>query len=98
MNMDDPPSDLEFESQVVDFHNTHEGLPLTRNQSNPWSPILNAHVREKFLPYFGDPRRLRLIYNATEHGWSKKDFIPRAKLKRGLLFVIKAADTGRVFG
>lgn len=65
----------EKKSQVVDWKNTIMGEPLSKNQTNPWSPILNGHVRQKFKDLIGNPRRFRLCYNATEMGWARKNFV-----------------------
>lgn len=97
LNVDGEDSKPQTESQVVDWRNEFDGQRLTKNQSNPWSPLLNAHVREKFLPYFGDPRQFRLCYNATEHGFARYDFITRCREKRGYMFIVKTTK-GRVFG
>lgn len=86
-------------TQALDWDNVYGHVNLTRNQTKPWSHILNGFPKDIFMDKLDrpNPKKVHLVYNASEHGWDTLNMKNRCKIKGQLLVVIKT-DTGAIGG
>lgn len=52
-------------TQATDWDNELGTTNLTRNQTKPWSHVLNAFPKDLFANLLENPTRFRLVYNAS---------------------------------